>query len=381
MQKRLAFVVVFLHHLLVVVTSYKCLQCDDVPLPNLCEEVGECGEHEFCAIKQYVNAAGSFRYQLSCRDKKQCGTRQSVIGKRNDFLACSECCQGDLCNVAGCGQKGFDPVYGPLCYVCPLQLGSNTCGKVQQCGRDKVCSIQPVSRVGAPDNLFETKCVERNDRMCGAHDEIDSSMIVGRKRSSCSVCCNSTMCNDYDSRPCVPSSTTAKPMSLTSPIVNTIMSTSSSSSSPPSTKMSTVMETSRYTLPTTKTATTTKAAHGFTTAPVTQEVCEDKAKCYVIACNISKHEYIEVNCRKTCNLCGTPQATTPAKTTPKPTSPSTITTTSRPSTTSTTGVSGHTHSLFCHDIAVGCNTTLNYCIIPEYKGWTLTNCRKTCNYC
>jgi hypothetical protein len=45
------------------------------------------------------------------------------------------------------------------------------------------------------------------------------------------------------------------------------------------------------------------------------------------------------------------------------------------------GVSGHTHSLFCHDIAVGCKFDANFCVIPEYKDWASTNCRKTCNYC
>ncbi|XP_045193060.1 uncharacterized protein LOC123549216 isoform X2 [Mercenaria mercenaria] len=378
-NKRKTIIAIFLNHFLIVVTSYKCLQCDEVPLPNLCEEVGECGAHEVCAVEQYVTAAGSFRYRQSCRDKLECGSVQSGLGKRNELLTCSECCHGDLCNAAGCGEKGFDLAFGPICYACPLQIGTGSCSKIQQCGRDKYCSIHPVTRLGAPDNLFETKCTEQN--MCAARDEIDSSAIVGRKRSTCSVCCNSTLCNDYDSRPCVPSTTTSA--------VNSVTTVTAS----PTTKTTSVHSGNTSPIQTVSTEKIV-TSNGFTTAPVTEEVCEDApdAKCHEGACSGSPKEYIEKNCRKTCKICGKSTAT--VKTTPVATSITTATSTASPSTvtstpfrtstmsaTSKSGITGHTHDPFCLDVAVGCDQYVHFCTLDVYKDWTKTNCRRTCDYC
>lgn len=36
---------------------------------------------------------------------------------------------------------GFDTTLGPVCYACALQIGTGTCSKIQQCGRDQVCMI------------------------------------------------------------------------------------------------------------------------------------------------------------------------------------------------------------------------------------------------
>ena len=44
-----------------LVTSYKCLQCDDVPLPSLCDQVGECGEHEVGILDPLVLFAWGIR--------------------------------------------------------------------------------------------------------------------------------------------------------------------------------------------------------------------------------------------------------------------------------------------------------------------------------
>ncbi|XP_053401596.1 uncharacterized protein LOC123549217 isoform X1 [Mercenaria mercenaria] len=263
-------------------------------------------------------------------DKQKCGDFSAGY----NALTCTECCHGDLCNAGGCGEKGFDPALGPLCYTCHLQIGTRSCNKIQQCGRDKDCSIHPVTRLGASNNLFETKCTERN--ICVTSNRIGSSAIVGRKRSTCSICCNSTLCNDYDPRLCVPTTTTKS----------------------------------------------------ITTVLATHEVCEDapNVPCHERACNGSPKEYMEKNCRKTCKFCAvktTPVATS-TTTAISTASPSTVTSTSLRTSTmsiSRSGMTGHTHDPFCLDNAVGCDQYVHFCVLDEYKTWTKTNCRRTCGYC
>ncbi|XP_060552421.1 uncharacterized protein LOC132713757 [Ruditapes philippinarum] len=260
----------------------------------------------------------------------------SVSPNLGTNTTCSECCSGDLCNAGGCGAPGFDPILGPICYACNLQIGAGSCSKIQQCGRDQECSIRPVYRLGGPDDLFETKCTGKN--VCDTASKAVPSTLVGRKRSNCAFCCNSTLCNNFDNRACanfLTPSTFATPTMLANTPTTTVRTSSS--------------------------ATITVSA--------TSEGCEDKVVCHTIACLYSVIDFLTKNCRKTCGLCGGTAKLTSLN-------PVTIQASSTDN-----GVTTHTHSIFCKDIAIGCNFMPAFCTLDEYKSWALVNCRRTCNYC
>lgn len=204
-----------------------CLKCDETVQPAYCDTVTRCGEHEICYVEARVSAAGSIRYSLGCRDSLQCKQSHSVHRRdanesssalpfhksvrisqnqrSGGFLICCECCSGDLCNSAGCGNSGYPTPSGPVCFNCPQQDTTDDCSKIVLCGQDEICMLHLTMDPVTKRPLYESKC--ENDQKCNAEVsklKQTSSVLVGkrRKRDYLSVqgeclmqCCSSTLCN------------------------------------------------------------------------------------------------------------------------------------------------------------------------------------------
>ncbi|XP_053397482.1 uncharacterized protein LOC123553429 isoform X2 [Mercenaria mercenaria] len=156
---------------------------------------------------------------MGCRDTAMC---PSATGKRSanvtaadkrssgKHLVCSDCCHGDLCNSALCGQPGYPSASGsrgPLCYSCDQQLSTDSCSAIKECGRNVVCSLKSSeSSVVATDKLFTTECQSKHLCEADLQAQRHAISILGRKRYSDHVmsasghlclgkCCDSDLCN------------------------------------------------------------------------------------------------------------------------------------------------------------------------------------------
>ncbi|XP_045194340.2 uncharacterized protein LOC123549964 isoform X2 [Mercenaria mercenaria] len=229
-------------------TRLVCLYCTDAVSPADCDTVINCGPHESCYVDSYVRASGSIRYNLGCRDEIQCngspnsGRRELTItsyhppevdamlntdkalarafsnnspnyvlkshdlSKRtNGLLICSECCKGNLCSNAGCGNKGYISPRGPICYNCAQQINPEDCYKIRLCSTGEVCMLLKTLNPMSNEVRYTTRC----EREQSCNDEIIhyqqlAALLIGKREKrnsletggSCIVqCCQTDMCN------------------------------------------------------------------------------------------------------------------------------------------------------------------------------------------
>ncbi|KAH3794218.1 hypothetical protein DPMN_147749 [Dreissena polymorpha] len=77
-----------------------CLQCLNIESPRHCRHVKECSPSEVCYVNQKVDEYGDVLFDIGCKNASRCSN--SSHGSH----ACDYCCNGSLCNAAGCGQPG-----------------------------------------------------------------------------------------------------------------------------------------------------------------------------------------------------------------------------------------------------------------------------------
>ncbi|XP_053402495.1 cysteine-rich motor neuron 1 protein-like [Mercenaria mercenaria] len=229
-------------------TRLVCLYCTDAVSPTDCDTVINCGPHESCYVDSYVRASGSIRYNLGCRDEIQCnglpnsGRRElritsyhppevdamlntdkalarafsdnspnyvlkshDVSKRTNGLLICSECCKGNLCSNAGCGNKGYISTRGPICYNCAQQINPEDCYKIRLCSPGEVCMLLKTLNPMSNEVRYTTRC----EREKSCNDEIIhyqqlAGLLIGKREKknsletggSCIVqCCQTDMCN------------------------------------------------------------------------------------------------------------------------------------------------------------------------------------------
>ncbi|XP_069120092.1 uncharacterized protein [Argopecten irradians] len=89
------------------------VQCQQCPHPVStvadCTHVVNCGPSELCYSDIYMFGGSILRYMRGCREKSLCqnGTASHQAGhlpRRSELNLCSECCDGDKCNLTGCYQ-------------------------------------------------------------------------------------------------------------------------------------------------------------------------------------------------------------------------------------------------------------------------------------
>ncbi|KAH3855160.1 uncharacterized protein LOC127870934 [Dreissena polymorpha] len=179
------------------VEALTCLQCDYVVKPRHCETVLSCPDDDACFVERQTNTFGEEGYSLGCRAKSLC--ENSIASSSY----CSQCCDRDVCNQAGCGEEGYPPQSGPVCYSCQNPLPEGRCHHVEVCRKGEMCRANGQDQFGT--TLFTSGCI--SNEICGLqHTGVP---VVGRSsplqlpitRShgphDCNHCCDADLCNTY----------------------------------------------------------------------------------------------------------------------------------------------------------------------------------------
>ncbi|XP_052236739.1 fibrinogen alpha-2 chain-like [Dreissena polymorpha] len=136
------------------------------------------------------------------RFHKLCGSfgKREVVNRSNgNTLLCAQCCQGNLCNAALCGQTGL-PSVGPVCFKCDQASTPSSCNTIALCGRDDVCQLEKTLSSLTHATLYKSGCLHKTH--CDRHAQ--SLTLIGRKRYDNTVitgndlqiqCCDSNVCN------------------------------------------------------------------------------------------------------------------------------------------------------------------------------------------
>ncbi|XP_052237914.1 uncharacterized protein LOC127849234 [Dreissena polymorpha] len=168
----------------------------DIQSPRHCKNIMECAQGEICHVYQKTNEYGDVLYDLGCTQTSMCLNRTY-----GNHATCDDCCNSDLCNAAGCGNSGYPPNRGPICYSCSSQTTPGSCHSIDFCGSNEVCLFYEEREFG--DSVYTYKCAVVSQ--CERYKP-DNLAIVGRYLSEeqrsvtetiCHRCCNVDLCNKH----------------------------------------------------------------------------------------------------------------------------------------------------------------------------------------
>ncbi|XP_052259844.1 uncharacterized protein LOC127864185 isoform X2 [Dreissena polymorpha] len=169
-----------------------CLSCTDSPLTRECLYTVNCESHESCYADAFENPNGDIVFNMWCRDRQLCGSfgKREVVNRSNgSTLLCAQCCQGNLCNAAVCGQTGL-PSVGPVCFKCDQASTPSSCSTIALCGRDDVYHLEKTLSSLTHATLYKSGCLHKTH--CERHAQ--SLTLIGRKRH------DNTVITDHKSR-------------------------------------------------------------------------------------------------------------------------------------------------------------------------------------
>ncbi|XP_053390884.1 IgGFc-binding protein-like, partial [Mercenaria mercenaria] len=162
-----------------------CFQCDDMSHLRYCDRVTRCQtKDEVCAVQSYTRSHNVVLYRSGCMKKNTCESR-------DDQVDCQQCCNGNFCNVAGCGDDGLPDFHsrGPFCFDCGHQGEHEFCQTVQMCRPGQVCKIEKYE--WGSEHHYILGCA--NNQVCSSKREVHT--LDTRHVPVCSRCCHSDFCN------------------------------------------------------------------------------------------------------------------------------------------------------------------------------------------
>ncbi|KAH3794677.1 hypothetical protein DPMN_148215 [Dreissena polymorpha] len=122
-----------------------------------------CASHESCYADAFENPNGDIVFNLGCRDRQLCGSsgKREVVNRSNgNTQLCAQCCFGNLCNAALCGQTGL-PSVGPVCFKCDQANTPSSCNTIALCGRDDVCHVEKTTSSLTHASLYKSGCLHK----------------------------------------------------------------------------------------------------------------------------------------------------------------------------------------------------------------------------
>ncbi|KAH3791868.1 uncharacterized protein LOC127838666 isoform X2 [Dreissena polymorpha] len=256
-----------------------CMDCKRLPSPSHCNHVIRCSEHEVCHVTQFVSDGGHVFYDTGCQASNRCPVNDwvndSMVIRRTsgDIETCIECCQGNYCNLQGCGSQPIPDINirGPMCFQCDVQDTLDSCETVVNCGPTNECFLSTLVIPLTNEVKYTSKCMTTS-----ACDTLRSSGLIGRRSTACFGCCQEDFCNTNCSRAhwVVTGSTSTTETSTTPTKPQT---------APPTTTHLTVPSTTEATTTTTPTTTTptTTIAHTTTLRLSQEQVCRNAGYRYI----------------------------------------------------------------------------------------------------
>nr|XP_034318233.1 IgGFc-binding protein-like isoform X2 [Crassostrea gigas] len=173
-----------------------CLSCTNSVSPRHCHTVRKCSEGEVCFTESHLSENGIVVFDSGCGSVQACHSnrntsdnqkRQHGVDPHYHHSRCVECCTSDLCNNAGCGQKGYPSARGPVCFDCPQVSDPALCDTIKVCDQNQECYVQQEEEFG--DIFYTTSCISK-------HACTSSKDIFGKRNvEHCSKCCPLNLCN------------------------------------------------------------------------------------------------------------------------------------------------------------------------------------------
>ncbi|XP_052233843.1 uncharacterized protein LOC127846530 [Dreissena polymorpha] len=153
------------------VEALTCLKCDYVVQPRHCKTVVSCPDDDSCFVERQTNAFGEIGFKLGCLAKRSC--RNSTSSSSH----CTQCCDKDMCNQAGCGEEGYPSQRGPVCYSCDNPLPEGRCHSIDVCQKGEHCVSHP------------------GGVLIGRRSQITSTLTGSHGLHGCFHCCDGELCN------------------------------------------------------------------------------------------------------------------------------------------------------------------------------------------
>ncbi|XP_052220316.1 angiopoietin-2-like isoform X18 [Dreissena polymorpha] len=176
------------------VEALTCLKCDYVVQPRHCTTVISCPDDDSCFVEKQTNAFGETGYNLGCISKRSCRNAISSLSH------CTQCCDMDLCNNAGCGKEGYPFQRAPVCYSCENPLPEGRCHSIDVCQEGEVCSLNGEDSFGSI--LYTSRCMPKDhclskpgSVLIGRRSHMTSTLTRSHGLHDCFNCCDADLCN------------------------------------------------------------------------------------------------------------------------------------------------------------------------------------------
>lgn len=174
----------------------RCFACSGLANLKYCDHVETCRQDEVCYVSRTTHTDGNSRMRSGCIHQQQCiftNARRVGITLTHHSLngSCLQCCSGDFCNKAGCGDQGFSDrvTRGPLCFDCSHVNATEDCNTVRLCAINQTCKVEEFFTPGNSKGVFKQSC--EDSQTCARA----GSFQMKRSDPLCSQCCGDDFCN------------------------------------------------------------------------------------------------------------------------------------------------------------------------------------------
>ncbi|XP_071139520.1 uncharacterized protein [Mytilus edulis] len=151
-----------------IITRQKCLSCDHVDNPKVCNNTMACDKGEVCFLHKYLTETQHVKYDLGCKHSSLClhGSNTNILGRRTSsgrHLTCERCCDGtELCNT------------DLQCTHQEQKTINASCRSTNECGSNLVCSSERCKCASRDEFWDNTACIT-NDCLDNHNDIVKAN--------------------------------------------------------------------------------------------------------------------------------------------------------------------------------------------------------------
>ncbi|VDI03420.1 Hypothetical predicted protein, partial [Mytilus galloprovincialis] len=164
-----------------VITKQKCLSCDHVDNPKVCNNTMTCDKGEVCFLHKYLTETQHVKYDLGCKHSSLClhGSNTNILGRRTStgrHLTCERCCDGtELCNT------------DLQCTHQEQKTMNASCRSTNECGSNLVCSSERCQCASKDDFWDNESCIRKksNGEVCTESRQCHAPFLCIRNKCRC----------------------------------------------------------------------------------------------------------------------------------------------------------------------------------------------------